>query len=283
MKKMFFAIVFAAFCVSLVAQDSTQGWKKGGAAGLNFSQIGLRNWSGGGENSISMATLLSLFANMKRGKLSWDNSLDLGYGIVKQGKTGTRKSDDKIVFTSKFGREAVEHWSYSGLLDFRTQFARGFDYSANPKTKLSQFMAPGYLTLSLGGEYKPNDHFYALVSPVTGKATFVTNKALSDAGAFGVDSGKTVRPEFGWLINSKYKQTVMEGIDFESKLNLFASYKDLKHVDVNWENQLLMKVNKYVSSSVSAQMVYDNDIKDTDGKAKVQFKELIAVGLLYKF
>ncbi len=268
----------------VIAQDTTAGpWKYGGTVGINFSQVGLKNWSAGGENSLALNGLVTLFANYKSGKNAWDNTLELGYGVVKQGDIGTRKSDDKMALTSKYGRQANAHWSYSGLVDFRTQFAKGYNYGP-PKVKISQFMAPAYVTLAAGAEWKPNDHTFALISPVTGKMTIVTDKGFSKARAFGVDSGKTVRAELGWLINASHKRTLMQGIDFQSKLNLFASYEDLKHIDVIWDNNLIMKVNKFVSSSVTTQLLYDNDIKDAkSGKAKWQFKEVLAVGLLYTF
>ncbi|KAB2880105.1 DUF3078 domain-containing protein [bacterium] len=268
---------------SLVAQDTTGFWKTGGALGLNFNQVGLKNWSGGGENSLAVNGLVNGFANMKKDKISWDNTLELGYGLVKQGDLGVRKSDDKIVLTSKFGREAIEYWSFTGLLDFRTQFANGFDYKTTPKSKISEFMSPAYLMLSLGAEFKPNDNFFALISPITGKMTFVLDDTLSHYGAYGVDPGKTVRSELGWNINSVYKRKLMENTDFQTKLNLFSSYEDLEHIDVNWENMLLLKVNKYITSTVSTNVIYDYDIKDTDGKAKWQLKEVIAVGILYNF
>lgn len=269
--------------LTVQAQDTIKTWKTGGALGLNINQVALKNWAAGGENSIAVSGLVSLFANYKKDKVSWDNSLEIGYGLVKQGDVPFRKSDDKFILTSKWGREFVKNWKYSAFAELRTQMTDGYDYSKTPKQVISKLMAPGYLTLSAGGEYKPNDNFYALVSPVTGKLTFVGDKTLSNAGAFGVDSGKTVKAELGWLINSQYKRKVMEGIDFQSKLNLFSAYNDLKHVDVLWDNMLILKVNKYVSSSVNAQLLYDYDIKDTDGKAKVQLKEVIAVGILYSF
>ncbi len=279
----FSALVFLiGFQINAQSADTT--WKKGGTTGLNFSQVGLKHWAGGGDNSLAFSGLLSLYANYKFEKTTWDNSLELGYGLVKQGDLGVRKSDDKIIYVGKYGRDFTGDWKYSGLLDFRSQFASGYDYSKSPKTTISKLMAPAYLTLALGADYRPSDKFSALISPITGKATFVTDKKLSDAAAFGVDSGKTVRTEFGWFINSQYKSTVMTGIDFTSKLNLFSSYQDIKHVDVNWENQLLMKVNQYVSASFATQLIFDNDVKDArSGKAEWQFKEVLSAGLLYKF
>jgi hypothetical protein len=278
-------LIFVFVTPMVFSQEASPdtSWKAGGAVGLNISQVSLKNWAAGGENSLATNGLVTLFAKMKKDKIAWDNTLDVGYGIVKQGKNSLRKSDDKLVLTSKFGREAVGYWSYSVLLDFRTQFAKGYDFSTSPKTLISKFMAPGYLTLSLGAEYKPNDKFFALISPVTGKATFVTDDTLSAHGAFGVKPGKKSLMQFGWQINSVYKTKVMDGVDFQTKLNLFGSYNDIKHVVVNWENLLLLKVNKVISSSVSTQLIKDHNVKDANGKSKIQFKEVIAVGLLYNF
>ncbi len=277
----FTSVAFSQETGQEAKKDTT--WKTGGAIGLNLSQVSLKNWAAGGDNSLATNGLVSLFANMKKDNVAWDNTLDLGYGIVKQGKNSVRKSDDKLIFTSKYGRSLVGAWGYSGLLDFRTQFAKGYDFNTSPKTLISKFMAPGYLTLSLGAEYRPNDHFFALISPITGKATIVTDDSLSAHGAFGVKAGKKTLMQFGWQINSGYKTKLMEGVDFQTKLNLFDSYDDLKHVVVNWENLLLLKVNKIVSSSVSTQLIKDHNVKNSNGKSKIQFKEVIAVGLLYNF
>ncbi|MBK6838589.1 MAG: hypothetical protein IPG90_10190 [Bacteroidetes bacterium] len=68
-----------------------------------------------------------------------------------------------------------------------------------------------------------------------------------------------------------------------SKLELFNNYTDkdkdnVKNIDVNWEVGLLMKVNKFMTASVLTQLIYDaNTI------ARTQFKEVIGVGVGYKF
>jgi hypothetical protein len=282
-KPLYIVLSFFMFSSVLLAQDTVKSWKNGGSFGLNVSQVGLTNWAGGGENSLSMAGLINLFANYKKDKVSWDNALELGYGLVKQGKTELRKSDDKIVLTSKFGRAAIDFWSYSAFLNYRSQFAKGYDYGKTPKLFISEFMAPAYVTLALGAEYKPHENFFVLISPITGKSTIVLNKDLRNAGAFGVEKGSKFNNEFGWSVNSQYKKKLMENIDFQSKLSLFSSYEELSTVDVNWENLLVMKVNKYISTSISTQLLYDKDIKAADGKSKIQFKEVIAAGLLYQF
>jgi len=46
-------------------------------------------------------------------------------------------------------------------------------------------------------------------------------------GAYGVDSGKTVRSEFGAYLNMKFKKDIMENITLTSKLELFNNYNKI--------------------------------------------------------
>ena len=84
--------------------------------------------------------------------MTWENSLDFGYGILRQSEqlfssTGEKliKTDDRIDITSKYGKRASEHWYYAGLVNFRTQTTAGYDYAIDDVTEISGFMAPGYL------------------------------------------------------------------------------------------------------------------------------------------
>ncbi|HET6992230.1 MAG TPA: DUF3078 domain-containing protein, partial [Bacteroidia bacterium] len=82
------------FVFSQHLPDSLRHWHRGGMAGLNFTQASFTNWAAGGENSISGQALLGLYLNYKKDSTSWDNSLDLAYGILKQNGNLLRKTDD---------------------------------------------------------------------------------------------------------------------------------------------------------------------------------------------
>jgi len=89
--------------------DTTMGWKTGGIIAINLSQTSMTNWAAGGQNSLSTNGIISAFANYQKDKSVWVNSLDIGYGLLKQGKDASyRKTDDKIDFLSKYGREAFK-------------------------------------------------------------------------------------------------------------------------------------------------------------------------------
>ena len=279
--------------------DSILGWKEGGVFALNLAQTSLTNWAAGGQNSFAVNGLLSTYANYKNGKSVWVNSLDMGYGLLKQGSTGYRKTDDKFDLLSKYGYEAFKNFYYAALLNFKTQMAPGYAYddAASTKTKISGLFAPAYLLAALGLDYKPSDHFSAFIAPLTGKITFVEDKQLSDAGDFGVKPGQKSLSEFGGYLRAVYtkndfKKEFLKNVTFSSKVDLFTNYfKNPQNVVVNWETLLAFKVNKFLSASINTQLVYDDKIKVSvirNGETKsigslIQFKEIFGVGFAYTF
>jgi len=273
--------------------DTTLGWEKGGMVNISTAQTSLTNWAAGGQSSVAINGLINLFASNKTTKSLWENYLDLGYGTLKQGKQSWWKTDDKIEFTSKYGYKTSEKLYIAGLVNFRTQFADGFNYP-NDSVKISGLMAPGYFLAGVGIDYKPGDNFSLFVAPLTAKMTIVADQALADAGAFGVDPGDNVYGEFGAYLRMFMKYNVMENITFQSKLDLFSNYlHNPQNMDVNWECLLSMKVNKFISATLGTQLIYDDDIaiaidNNDDGITdesgpRVQFKEILAVGFSYKF
>jgi hypothetical protein len=167
--------------------------------------------------------------------------------------------------------------------------AKGYNYP-NTETYISRFMAPGYMNLGLGIDYKPNDNFSLSISPISTKFTFVVDDSLSKAAAFGVDAGSKFRAEFGAYLKFLYtKKNLIKNVDFLTRFDLFSNYvKNPQNVDVNWNLKFDMKINDYLSAVFETTLRYDDDIKyvDTSGVkhgARVQFKQLLGVGLAYKF
>jgi hypothetical protein len=235
-------------------------------------------------------------------KSVWVNSLDIGYGLLKQGSTGYRKTDDKFDFLSKYGYEAFKNFYFAALLNFKTQMTPGYKYTDTGREKISDLFAPAYLLAALGLDYKPTDHFSAFIAPLTGKITFVNNKMLSDAGAFGVKPGQKTLSEFGGYLRAIYtrndfKTEFLKNVTFTTKIDLFSNYiKNPQNIVVNWETLLAFKVNKFISANINTQLVYDDKILipiDRNGngiiepregvRSKIQFKEILGIGLSYNF
>lgn len=290
--KSYVTLIFALLlALPLSAQENADTlWTFNGVSSLNFSQMSLTNWAAGGENSVSGNAMVNLNANYmsKDENVSWTNELTLGYGLMKQGADNVRKTDDKIDFASKFGYKASKKWYYSGLLSFKTQFTEGYANPGTPEqTKISNFLAPGYINLSLGMDFKPNKSFTMLVAPLTGKVTIVGDEDLS--GSFGVPVGETVRSEFGGYVKIAYATELMKNVKLNTKIDLFSNYlENPQYVDVNFDLILSFKVNDYISASFISQMIYDRDIQfaiegSSETEAKIQFKELFGLGLTYSF
>ena len=285
-----------------VTADTAQGWKTGGVFAVNLSQTSLKNWAAGGQNSVAVNGIFSVFANLKKGNSAWDNSLDIGYGLLKQGVEDFRKTDDKIDLVSKYGQKAFSNFYYAGLVNFKTQMTEGYNYP-DKTSPISDLFAPAYLLAALGLDYKPNAYFTAFIAPVTAKFTFVLDDKLSAAGAFGVDPGSKVKSEMGGYLRASYskndfKGEFMKNISLTTKIDLFSNYAhNPQNIDVSWETLIAMKVNKYISVNLNTHLLYDDDILiridrndngvlsdpvDLPGK-RIQFKEIFGVGFSYKF
>ena len=276
------------------------GWKIGGVTALNLAQTSLTNWAAGGEKSLALTGLFSA-ANYKKGKNVWDNSLDLGYGVLKQGKEADfMKTDDKIDFLSKYGREAFTNVYYSALFNFKTQMAPGYNYP-NDSVKISNFLAPAYLLAAIGMDYKQNAYWVLLSHLPPGRLIIVNDELLSNSGAFWSSSPeKLPKGWIRWLSACNYysqwflKTELLKNLSFTIKIDLFSDYLDHpQNIDINWETLVAFKVNQYISVNFTSHLIYDDDTKisidkDNDGVIdefgpRVQFKEILGVGFSYKF
>ncbi|HWY38096.1 MAG TPA: DUF3078 domain-containing protein [Bacteroidia bacterium] len=283
-----------------VADTSKIHWKTGGTINISGQQVSLTNWAAGGQSAISGSGLVSLFANYSKGKLTWSTNLDLAYGVIKQASNRKWwKNDDRIQFTSKVGHYAFKNTYYTALVDFKSQFAPGYNYP-NDSVQISNFLAPAYGIVALGLDFKPTSYMSFFIAPVTTRITIVNDDSLAKHGAFGVQKQvsdtaghiitpyKKIRVQYGGYFKMMFKKDIMENITFATVLELFSDYlHNPQNLYVNWTTLTSMKVNKFISATLSTQLIYDDAvmIKDKDGKTgpRLQIKQVLGVGLSYKF
>ena len=273
-------------------KDTTKmTWKTGGLLSLTFNQAALSNWSAGGDKSaISLNYIGNLYAFYQDGRRSWDNFLNSQYGIANTTSLGTRKTNDLLDLTSKYGYDLGNKWYLSGLFDFRTQFAPGYNYpSADSRVLTSDLLAPAYLLVSAGMDYKPNDHFSLFMSPATMREVIVDNDSLASVAAFGVDSGKKSRFEFGAYVTINYHTNVSKTASYTGRLDLFSDYtRNPQNIAIYMTNVLNVKVTSLVSMLLSLNLIYDNNIPSvkadgTKGGPALQLQESMGIGFAYKF
>lgn len=265
-------------------------WKKGGLYGINISQGSLSNWAAGGDDfSLSINSILSLFAFYKKDKHSWDNTLDFNFGYVKTTSLGSRKNDDRIDLLSKYGYALNSKLNIAGLFNFRSQLFKGYSYDGDgAKTLTSTFLAPAYILVSPGLDFKPNADLSIFVSPITARWTIVKDDSLSAKGAYGVDPGKHSEGEFGAFASINYlKEFNNKNITYKGRLDLFSNYQNKpKNVDLYFTNVLNVKLSRVLTLTWSVDMIYDDDVrlfgKNNTGAA-LQLKSLAGIGFLLKF
>lgn len=294
--KRFFIIVLSMFSViQLNAQTETdttkvKNWNLGGSVGFNFNQTSLKNWSAGGDDILGGTFLLDGKLDYKKDHWLWQNAMIVEYGLTRTSSDGyTKKASDRLELSTKLGYTTDNVWYYSAMADFKTQFYKGYNYP-DRTTYISKFMAPAYSTVSVGIEYKPEGKFYSVYfSPLAGKFTFVRDDKLSEEGAFGVDPGDKFKAELGAYLKAKAEKEVMENVKISTDVNFFTAYdKSFGNVDVEWNLLVNMKINKYLNATLTTALKYDDDVKyinDNGEKkgARVQFKEVLGVGLGYNF
>lgn len=263
-------------------------WVTSTTLGLKLTQVSFTNWATGGDNALAFEASAIYQADYKKNKHIWQNRIELAYGLNKSGSDGLKKTNDKIYLNSNYGYEITKNLYLSALLNFQTQFSNGYDYAVSNSVPISKFMAPGYLTIGPGITWIPKPYFKLIFSPATWRGTFVLNDSLSNAGSFGVDPGKKVLNEFGANLKLEVKYEFLKNMTVYSRVDFYSDYlRKPLNIDVNWEVQLNMQINKWFSATFTTNLIYDDDIKITqpDGSngPRVQFKELLAVGFQYTF
>ncbi len=270
------------------ADTSLPKWRKGGFFSLNLSQGSLSNWTAGGDNfSLSINSYLALHAFYKKGKYSWDNTLDMNFGYLNTTSLGSRKNDDRIDLLSKAGYEFHDKLSLSTLFNFRTQFTKGYNYP-NDTTKVlfSDFLSPAYVLISLGLDYKPNKDLSIFVSPITSRWLIVRNDSLSAKGFYGVVPGKKSLNEIGAFVTINYLKALNKSVNYKGRLDLFSNYQhNPQNIDVFMSNLFSTKLSKILTASWSVDLIYDDDVRlfgKNHQSPGLQFKSLIGVGLMVK-
>lgn len=303
--------IFTPKIIKLKIQTKTQYlpltyWSKKNTLGFDISQVAFVNWNAGGTSSISGLLKGNFYRNYRKSNLNWSNELIFRYGINKQEGVDIRKTDDAFQFNSSFGYRTEENsnWFHSAKFNFNTQFTNGYAYPNNSRA-ISKLFAPAYIFMGIGAENINNEKnriFY--ISPFTFKTTLVLDQTLANQGAFGVNKasfdmdnnlineGKQTRIELGFLFTSKFKKEIFENIIFENRLSLYSDYINrFGNIDVDWDLQFALVVNRYVKANIGVQIIYDDDIKSkkqiagiqvTEGP-KMQIRQAISVGIEYVF
>ena len=275
-----------------IAVDSTTNWRKSLKAGLNINQANFSsNWKGGGVNSFGFNMLVNFKANYKKGKTSWDNEIDLLYGMVNNEGQGVRKTMDRIYVDTKVGHALNEKWDAFVAMNVLTQFAKGFKYvkdvnGVEQGLLISDTFSPVFITATLGVEWKATSYFKMRFSPIAPRVTILRNNdgrysAVDPIAPYGVTVGESDRFEwYAFQMTADFDKDIATNMNLKVRYMMFANYKTLEanKVDHRVDLNLTAKVNKFINVSIGGIFLYD-----FDQDISPQYSQALSLGVLYTF
>lgn len=261
-------------------------WRNLTAFGLNINQASFsNNWGSGGVNSLALGGQFSYKSDYTKDDKNYVSEVILQYGKLKNRSQLSRKTADRIFWDNKVALKLSKSWYFFASLNFESQFDLGYSFSKNSKgneirTLLSKFMAPGYLTESLGFEYKPVKHFFIRMGTGTARQTFVLDTSLykTNPKNFGVTHGKNFRNELAFQVVSSFDKEIAKNLTLKSRYTMFANYEKLSSIDNRLDITLTANVNRLINVSISGILLYDDDTAN-----KMQASQTMSFGLVYKF
>ncbi|AFD07604.1 DUF3078 domain-containing protein [Solitalea canadensis] len=296
------------FCLKAFSQDvdSTRKWTLGGTNTFQFSQASFSNWAAGGQNSLTFITAFKAFAKRNTPKNDWETIFDAAFGTQRLEDNDYRKTEDRFELNSKYGIKASDKLYATFLMSLRSQFLVGYKFAADgSSTKVSNFLAPGYLTASFGLDYKPYQGLSLYISPFGSRTTMVFDQDLADQGAYGVKPadtangqilkhGSNIFQQVGLNASFRYDGKLFENVKLTTKLDLFSTYENLNAMDVYWEALFDCKINRFLTANLSTGLIYDqkvmikkpeyvNGVLTDVSRPRVQFKEIISLGVKFSY
>ena len=259
-------------------------WKTKTSVGININQASFSdNWKGGGVNSLAIGGLINYKTEYSKESYSYVSEVILQYGKVKNKSQLQKKTTDRIYWDNKAAIQLSKNWYFFGSINFESQFDKGFSYSRDAtgneaENLLSKFMSPGYLTESIGFEYKPNKFFSTRIGTGTARQTFVLDTQLykTNSNNFGVEVGKKFRNELAFQVVSSFEKEVFQNIMLKTRYNMFIPYDNFGHIDHRLDVNIVAKINRYMNVSVTGVGLYD---RNTD--LKIQGSQTLALGLIF--
>ncbi len=293
------------------------GWTVSTGLGLDMGQLVFINpRASAGQDKLGFGGLINTAATYRKDRFVWDNAGALELGFTRFGKrnkiTGNpfQKTSDVLRLATKpaYAITSDYKWYVATEAMLESQLMKSYrvgDFilaSGDQQNLISRFLSPGDFRLLPGIEYKPDDHFFVLLSPASLRLLIVADDYLADTfeGALGnpwraPGDFDNVDFQLGAAVKAGYKNSfAKDRILLNSSLYLFYNYLGGKDGGKNlpvvqWLTALDFKIFDGLSAGIATALDYDFNQKvsqdwnpDTGTFNKVeqsgaQFKEAIYI------
>ncbi len=258
-------------------------------ASLQFTQAYISgNWYQGGENNLALLGSINWNCNLNQDvHPNWlfNNALSYKLGVATTHGDSIRKyliNEDNFLFTSQLGYKAVKNWYYSAMLQFTTQFLN--NYKTNTRTMTAAFLSPAELNIGLGMTYnlkKADDRIFTLaIAPISYNLKYCRNITDIDPVRFGIDAGHHSKSTVGSNFEAKLLWRFNPSVMLTSRVYMFTNYE---YVQGDWENTLDFNIGKYLTTQLYTHLRFDRSRPRDNDWNYWQFKEIISLGVIYRF
>lgn len=256
-----------------VPPDSVSPWTLELRGILNGAQASYSNWEQGGVNTLAIKAGTNFNARYRRDNLGYNLNIGLEYGQAKI-DDDLRKTDDEISVRNTF-RWFFEddRWSMVSNFNFLSQFDEGEDNAG--EVVVSKFLAPAYITETLGISFQPLEYFSAEFG-ASARQTIVQDTDLSVR--YGLDEDSNFRNELGFSFLFQFDKEIWENLRYVSSLETFSNAN--QHVDrsdFSFNNEVIGKVNDVLNANLRFTMLYRDDVSK-----KIQIRQTLSLGLSFR-
>lgn len=277
-------------------------WKHWTSFGVNINQAAFNgDWKGGGVGSTAVGLIANHKSDYTRDNFNFVTEIDLRYGKIKNNKQIAKKNNDRIFWDNKLSYKLSAKWALYTSLTFESQFDAGYKYKqVDGKDTIdyieNAFMAPAYITESLGFEYKPSASYSIRFGTGTARQTLILDNRIKpltveqysqkypdrapidkDQVRYGVEGGKTVQNDLAFQITGNMDKNFTDKLNVKARYNLFANYKKVTDPSHRLDVTVTAKVSRAINVNLNGILVYDTDVI-----SKVQLSESLALGLVYR-
>lgn len=250
---------------------------------LAAAQTGSQNWAEGSANTITSTLALESKIIYEARQWKQTHETKFAFGALKQDSLDFRKAADEIRIKSAFeytGDGVFKAIKPTIASDIRTQFAAGYNYQKNPyegqdhvPARVSHFFAPATFVQTIGLTYSKKEDFKQRVG-LGAKQTIVGIEEIRQL--HNMESDQSVRFELGVESRTNIDHELFENVRLKSSLGFFAAFNKPDLPDLLWENQITMRVNKWLGVQMEFNALYDRDVT-----SELQLKEALSLGLTY--
>ena len=272
--------------------DLKSNWNNSGKFTFLGNQSSYSYWTAGGQTSLSGTIKIDYDFNFENNGWNWDTKVITAYGLNSIGGSKyLKKTDDRLEVNSllgkKFTNNLIGNWSYSSFVNFKTQWTKGYRFRKNAngeeeRTELTRFFSPAYLQIGVGLYWRKTKDLWVNFAPATGRLImvnrFFTENLADGKQYFGVDKGANSRFELGASLRSYFKFELIENVEVSNRISLYSDYlENPGNIDLDYTINTTMKVNKYLTTNLILQFIYDdNSIK------RLQVREVMGIGINLK-